>query len=254
MALTSDTPTDAAATRGRSSTDEAARDAGIVVVSHAPLFYWWPVWLASLVLGAWSSLRGEPVMLNDAGAERLIPASGPGLTFVTILLLVILFTTVTLRGLASITALLCVALVGVTLAYFGLWDDIARSIPDLSVHMNSGFYWTFGAALLVLWTLQFFVFDRLVVYRFRPGQLVEERLIGGGERTHDTTGMVVERRNDDFLRHRVLGLGAGDLVIHTRDAQGGPIRVTNVPWVERRVGAIQALVNVKPDEVRGAAG
>ena len=226
-----------------------ARERGVVVVSHAPLFYWWPVWLAALALGAWSSVHGDAVLLNDDGAERVIPASGPGLSFVVILLAVILFTTVTLRGLASVIAVLCVALAGVTLAYLGLWDDIARAVPDLSVHMNAGFYWTFGAGLFALWALQFFFFDRLVVYRFRPGQLIEQRLIGGGERTHDASGVVVEKRSDDFLRHRVLGLGAGDLVIHTQDSHGSPIRLTNVVGVDRRVDAIQALVNVKPDAV-----
>lgn len=219
----------------------------IVVVGHAPLYYWWPVWLSALGLGLWSSLRGEPVMLNADGAERLIPSSGPGLSFVVLLLAVILFTTVTLRGLASVIALLTGALVAMTLAYLGLWDDIARAVPDLSVHMNAGFYWVFGGGLAVLWTLQFFLFDRLVIYRFRPGQVIEQRMIGGGERSYDSSGMLVEQRNDDFFRHRILGLGAGDLVIFTSDARAKALRLPNVIQVETRLDEIQQLVNVKPD-------
>jgi hypothetical protein len=53
-------------------------------------------------------------------------------------LLLIVFTNVRLRGINSVVALLVIAFIAVLLAWFGWWDDIARLIPYLSVHMNTG--------------------------------------------------------------------------------------------------------------------
>ena len=35
-------------------------------------------------------------------------------------------------------------------AWFGWWDDIAKLIPYLSVHMNTGFYLVFSTGLLII--------------------------------------------------------------------------------------------------------
>lgn len=233
--------------------DDAARSekapSELVLVSHSSLIYWWPVWVVSLALGAYTSFTGQEVFIDADGAERVVESNGPGLVFVFVTLAVILFTNVAMRGLASVVAILAGALTIVSLAYFGVWDDIVRRIPELSVHMNAGFFWVFGGVLAVLWTLQFFLFDRLVQYRIRPGQMVEERLISGGERSFDTTGMLFEQQNDDFFRHRLLGLGTGDLKLLTADARAATIVIRNVLRAERRVDEIQHLIKVRPDTV-----
>jgi hypothetical protein len=72
----------------------------------------------------------------------------------------------------------------VLLAWFGWWDDIARLIPYLSVHMNTGFYVVFSSGLLIIWLMMFFVFDRLTYWRC-PGRVTEEHLIGSGRWTRD---------------------------------------------------------------------
>ena len=83
-------------------------------------------------------------------------------------------------------ALLAVAFIAVLLAWLGWWDDIARLIPYLSVHMNTGFYLVFSSGLLIIWLAMFFIFDRVTYWRIRPGQVTEEHLIGGGAESFDT--------------------------------------------------------------------
>ncbi len=221
------------------------------IVGHSSLLYWWPVWVVSLALGVYSLAAGDSVVIDADGAESVIPSSTVGVVFVATMLAVIGFTSVKLRGLASVTVLLVLALVALSLAYFGLWDEVVQAIPEMSVHMNAGFYFIFGGGLAAMWLLQFFVFDRLVYYRIRPGQMIEERVIGGGEKSYDTHGMLFEQRDDDFFRHRILGLGAGDIRLVTNDARNETISLENVLFVERRVNEIQRLINVKPDQLAG---
>lgn len=231
--------------------DPASRKAvpEIRLIGHSSLVYWWPVWATSLFLGAYSLLFGQSVAVPGSGAEEVIPSSTVGLTFTLILLGVIVFTNVKMRGRDSVLFLLSLAVIGLTLAYFELWDDLVQLIPELSLHMDSGFYLFFGFALLAVWALQFFVFDRLVYYRVRPGQLTEERLIGGGERSFDTSGVLFEQKDDDYFRHRILGLGAGDIVVTTAGAKPRTIRLNNVLRAEKRVNQMQWLINVKPDHI-----
>ena len=155
-----------------------------------------------------SSTPGQEKFLATAPGAR--PSSALGLTYLAILLLLIVFTNVRLRGINSVVALLSVGFITVLLAWFGWWDDIAMLIPYLSVHMNTGFYLVFSTGLLIIWLLMFFVFDRLTYWRIRPGQMTEEHLIGGGAETFDTNGLRFQKHSSDFFRS-ILGLGAGDL-------------------------------------------
>jgi hypothetical protein len=100
--------------------------------------------------------------------------------------------------------------------------------------------------LLIVWALAFFVFDRLIVWRVRPGQLIEERLVGGRARSYDTSGLRFEKRGQDFFHDIVLGLGAGDLLLNTSKET---IQIPNVLLVDRKVKAIERLIIVKPDQI-----
>lgn len=230
-------------------TDAEARQE-VRLYSHSPLLYWWPVWVGSLTLGVVSLATGDVVQLDAHGGESMIASSAIGVVFVLVLLMVIGFTSVRMRGIVSVTAILAVVLALVLISYAGLWDAIFALVPSMSVHMNAGFYFFFGGALAVMWTLQFFVFDRLTYYRILPGQMIEEHMIGGGERSFDTNGLLFEQKNDDFFRHRLLGLGAGDIELVTDDARREKITLENVLFVERRVSEIQKLIVVRPDAAR----
>jgi hypothetical protein len=168
------------------------------------------------------------------------------LTFVLVLLLLIVFTNVRLRGINSVVALLSVAFIAVSIAWIGWWDEIASLIPYLWVHMNTGFYLVFSTGLLIIWLMMFFVFDRLTYWRIRPGQMTEERLIGGGAESFDTNGLRFQKLGSDFFRS-VLGFGAGDLKATTTGDHGTTIEIPNVVLVGRKVQALERLINVKPE-------
>ena len=141
----------------------------VKIYSHSDLFYWWPAWVAGYILATLSYLRGGVIELDDVRSEYFHPSSTPGFTYVIILLTLIFFTNVKLRGVYSIVLILSVALISTVFALLGWWDDIFAVLPLLSVHMNFGFYIAFSTGLLVLWLLMFFVFDRFVWVAYSPG-------------------------------------------------------------------------------------
>ncbi len=214
----------------------------IKIYGHSTLLYWWPAWAFGFVSALLNA--GQEKFLATAEGAR--PSSAVGLTYVLVLLLLIVFTNVRLRGINSVVALLSVAFIAVSLAWIGWWDDIARMIPYLWVHMNTGFYLVFSTGLLVIWLMMFFVFDRLTYWRIRPGQMTEERLIGGGAESFDTNGLRFQKLGSDFFRS-VLGFGAGDLKATTTGDHGTTIEIPNVVLVGRKVKAIERLINVKPE-------
>lgn len=217
--------------------------------SHSPIFYWWPVWVTGFILAALSGLSGNTVTVDGYDSERILASANPGIIFVMVLTLVIIFTNARLRGIYSVTAVLAMLFLTVLFAWLGWWDNIFALIPHLSVHMNMGFYLVFSSLLLIIWLLTFFVFDRLTYWRIRPGQMTEEHLIGGGEKSYDTRGMLFEKHGEDVFRHIVLGLGAGDLKISTTGAKKERLSIPNVLFVDRKVAAIQKLISVKPDDL-----
>ena len=108
----------------------------------------------------------------------------------------------------------------------------------------------FSTALLIVWLLAVFGFDRLTVWRVRPGQMIEERLVGGRARSFDTNSLVFDKRSQDLFHDVILGWGAGDLTLTTGGANKETIQIPNVLFVDRKMKAIERLIAVKPDEVR----
>lgn len=216
------------------------------IYSHSTLLYWWPVWAVGYVMAMITYFRGGAIELDQVRQEWFHPSAGLGVTYVLLLVLVILFTNVKLRGIYSVVFTLALVTMTLLFAWLGWWDEILGVVPHLSVHMNMGFYLVFSTALMIVWLLAFFVFDRMVFYRIRPGQMAEEHVIGGGERSYDARGMLVEQHGDDFFRHVLLGLGAGDLKITTSGAIKEELHIPNVTFANRKVKMIQKLVAVEP--------
>ena len=215
----------------------------IKIYSHSTLLYWWPAWAVGFVI-AFLNAGQEEFLATAAGAP---PSSALGLTYLTVLLLLIVFTNVQLRGINSVVALLTVAFIAVLLAWLGWWDNIVELIPYLSVHMNTGFYLVFSSGLLIIWLMMFFLFDRLTFWRIRPGQMIEERLIGGGAESFDSNGLRFQKHSNDFFR-TALGLGAGDLMATVAGGRGATIEIPNVVFVDWKIEAIEKLIAVKPDQ------
>jgi len=223
--------------------------ADIKIISHSNIFYWWPAWVAGFAVALISYVQGRDVAVVPEFIDRVHPSNNPGIFFIAVLVLLVVFTTTKLRGIYSVVTVVTVAFFGVLLAWLGWWDNILRFIPHLSARANMGFYLLFSAALLAVWLLAFFVFDRLTIWRVRPGQMIEQRRIGGQARSYDTNGLVFEKRGQDLFHDIILGMGAGDLTVTTGGANKQTIQIPNVLLVDRRMKAIENLIVVKPDQV-----
>jgi hypothetical protein len=73
-------------------------------------------------------------------------------------------------------------------------------------------------------------------------------VIGSGDKSYDTTGMVVEQIQQDLFRHWILGFGSGDIRISTAGARREELFLPNVLRVNPKVLQMQKLVAMKPDE------
>ena len=222
----------------------------IKIISHSNIFYWWPAWVAGYAVALISYMQGRDVAIVPEIVERVHPSNNPGIFFIAVLVLLIVLTNTRLRGIYSVVTVVTVAFFVVLFAWFGWWDNILRFIPHLSARANMGFYLVFSTTLLAVWLLAFFVFDRLIVWRIRPGQMVEERLVGGQARSYDTNGLVFERRGQGLFHDIILGLGAGDLTLTIGGANEETIQIPNVLFVGRKVKAIERLIAVKPEKIR----
>ena len=218
----------------------------VVIISHSPLFYWWPVWAVGYLLALLTYLQGKTVQVGDI-PERLHPSSNLGIVFFVVLFLVILVTNVSLRGTASVVAVLTILLVTVLLAWFGWWEVVLDWVGRLRVHLNLGAYLTFATLMFVVWVATVFGFDRSSYWLIKPGQITQEFVFGAGSKSYDTTNMVLEKFQGDLFRNWVIGLGTGDLRIQTMGAQHDTIEIPNVLFVTRKVALIQEMIAIKPD-------
>jgi hypothetical protein len=208
----------------------------VFVYGHSTLFYWWPAWVFGFLFAFLENA------LVDSADQHM--ASGVGLSYVALLLLLVIFTNIRLRGIYSVVTLLGLAFLIVLFAWLGWWDRIAKILPYLQVRMNTGFYLVFSTALLFIWMIMFFIFDRLTYWRIRPGQMTIEHLIGGGAESFDTNALRFQKMSSDLFRAG-LGIGTGDLQVI--GAGPSPLTMANVPFADRKVRAIERLISVKPD-------
>jgi hypothetical protein len=231
---------------------KAAEDQEILVVSHSNFFYWWPVWVAGYVMALITWVHAQSVQLG--GTTVLIDTNkNLGVIFTLTFFLVILITTVTMRGLASVVLLLSFAFGVLFLAYMGWWATVLSWFGEVRIYMNMGFYVFFSTLVFLVWAFSVFVYDRMSYWKVRPGQITHERVIGGAERSYDTRGMVFEKHREDLFRHWVVGLGSGDIQISTMGAKSETLYVPNVLMVDSKIDAIQRMISVKPDQFTAPA-
>jgi hypothetical protein len=232
----------------RSATRSTAPE--VKLISHSNVFYWWPAWVAGYAVALLTSLQGRSIDIEPGIAERVHPSNNPGILFIAVVVLLVVFTTTKLRGIYSVLTVVTVGFFAVLFAWLGWWDDIMRIFPHLSARANIGFYLLFSTTLLFVWFLAVFVFDRLSIWRVRPGQMIEERLIGGSARSFDTNGLVFAKRSQDLFHDIILGLGAGDLTLTTSGPDKETIQIKNILLVDRKMAAIERMISVKPEQVR----
>ena len=251
----------------------------IIIYGHTQLFYWWPLWFFGYVfafLTWWGDYRvaiipsqskydkttstievrdskGKKELNKDESAigendhfrERMSVTSTFGILYVFILLLVIIITTVPLRGVSSLVVIVTIALIIVSISALGWWDGILNAIGQLRIHMNMGFYVFSSTALFIIWAAVFFVYDRMNYWRVTPGQITHKFIFGGGERSFDTEGLAFTKLRDDLFRHLILGVGSGDLMMDPMKAGGASkeeLSIHNVLFISTKLQQIEKLI------------
>jgi hypothetical protein len=253
------------------------------IYSHSPLFYWWPVWACGFIMAAWTFfdnhrmaiLPEKTTVAKTGDGTYLLNAQKPlgpdenleqaaktpnepgfhlrtahnsrlGPIFIFVLLLVILITSVPLRGLWSVVVIITLILTAIILALADLWDRIFESLGHLHIHANMALYLFLALGLLAMWTVTFFFLDHQTYMIFTPGQLKVCLEIGGGETAYDTQGMTIQKHRDDLFRHWILGLGSGDLTVRTSGAQAHTFEMHNVLNISSKLKAVEEMQRERP--------
>jgi hypothetical protein len=262
----------------------------VVVISHSPLFYWWPVWAVGFLMALLTYFRGYQVAFVPEGtiagqaarvegydgprdvliapAGQPLPASSypddlkqprlrmmadndPGIIWALTLCLVIVISQVALRGLWSLVVIIVLVFTTILFALVGLWDPIVRGVRVVDIHLTGSSYLAISLFLFVVWVITFVFFDRQVYMVFTRGQLRVRMAISHGETVYDTRGMVVERHRDDLFRHWLLGFGSGDLTVRVGGANAQHLELPNVLGIGRKLALIHTMLQER-EVVRGS--
>jgi hypothetical protein len=250
----------------------------VKLVQHSQLFYWWPVWAIGFVLGIITLLGNHRAALVPADTTIEKKASGEGYTidvkhatstldkaveakhfhihmvdsqffgvlFCLTLLVVIVITNVPLRGMWSIVVIVSGLLLLLCIWSFGWLEELVGWFILLDIHINAAGYLFISLVLFIMWAVSVFLFDQQIYATFTSGQLRVRETIGSGETAYDTSGMVIQRQNDDLFRHKILGLGSGDLIVRTSGAHSHEFRLNNVLFVNRKLHLIEEMQRDRP--------
>jgi hypothetical protein len=252
----------------------------VKIYSHSSLFYWWPVWVVGFILGTITLIEGNHLAVVPAGtkvkkavvevdedrAERtvlVLPKGkeydekdlrrristhvGYGVFFATVLLVVIVITNVPLRGMWSVMIIMLIILMSIIFGLAGWWDKILGAIALLDIRINAGGYFFLSLALLGIWLVTFFLFDRQIYIIFQPGSFKVCLEVGSGEKQYDTIGMTIEKERSDLFRHWILGLGSGDMVVRTAGADRHEFRLNNVLFIGHKLQLVEEMQRVRQE-------
>jgi hypothetical protein len=254
----------------------------VVVISHSPLFYWWPVWAVGFLMALLTWIYGEQVAFVPSGtvAERGIDVPGHegkrdvlitpkdkplpaetneteelkqprlqmattndmGIIWAMTLCIVIFITHFTLRGIWSVFVITLIVLIAVVLAVFHLWDAVLSIFQLVDIHINGFGYFTISLFLFVIWLITFFFYDRLNYMIFTRGQLRVRNTIGQGEMVFDTRGLLLDRQRDDLLRHWMLGFGSGDIIVRTSGTNAQTYEMPNILFIGHKLTLINTML------------
>jgi hypothetical protein len=256
------------------------RPTEVVIISHSPLFYWWPVWAVGFLMAAltwWQDQRiafvppgtvaEKGVQLEGKGKRdvliapegqslpavsetnelqqprmRMAESNNPGIIWAMTLYFVIVVTHIQLRGAWSLLVACALGLLTILFAFLGLWDRILWPLQIIDIHINALGYLSISLFLFVIWLFMFLVIDRLKYMIFTRGRVRVRQVIGEGEKVFDTRGMVFKRHQDDMFRHWLLGFGTADLTVFTSGANSQQIEMPNVMGIGRKLELINTML------------
>jgi hypothetical protein len=210
----------------------------------------------ALVLPPGSVAPGEEMPAPIRPQVRMAKAKYLGFAFVVLVALVLLHSSVLMRGyiayvnlLVGVVCLLAIPLAEAYAPELHLWGWLKYLIYELpSIYISMHGYLFFALFVLAIWLWSYFWRDRLTYIEVAASQVRVVQEIGEGEAVYDATSLTFEKRRDDVFRHEILGLGflrylglgflttgAGDLVFRTSGSQPQVIDWPNVQDVRRQM-------------------
>ena len=254
----------------------------VVIISHSPFFYWWPLWAIGFLMAAITYFSGHYVAFIPPGTEvrrdakvegvdgprdvlvtpqgqplpvtspngdksrlprlTMTASNNPGIIWALTLCMLVVVTHIELRGVWSVLAMVGIALVSVILAVFGLWDLLFAAFLVLDIHISAAGYLAISLFMLILWLITFLLYDRREYMIFTRGQLRVKQAVGTGEVVFDTRGMVIEKKRDALFRHWLLGFGSGDLVVNTSGTNTRQFQMPNVLGINYKIALIHTML------------
>jgi hypothetical protein len=238
----------------------------IRIYSHSRLLYWWPVWAVAFLMALWTYLDGShlAVVPGDTVVEgnRLVAPEGatlaapvehvarspvPGAVFVATLLLVIVFSNASLRGSWALVFGLSVAAVVLLLSWLDWWGFLYRWANLLNVYVDLAGYLAVAAPLFLVWAVTVFLLDHRTYVIFSAGQLRVCDRLGREEKAYDAMSVTFEKRPYNWF-HRLVGWGAGDLILKAGGMKGEVYEMANVPRVAHWLRRIEERLRTRDVE------
>ena len=215
---------------------------------------------------------GIPILFSGKHADQLekperIIAKNPfyGVVFFTILMVVIFFTNVPLRGLTATLFLAAIIIMLLLLYSFDQLRNIAEKLLMLDVRINLAGYMMISIFMFILWNIAFWLIDHRIYVEFVPGQIKVVTEMGEGETTYDSMGVEFQIQPTDPFRNHLLGLawlgwflslvglgpwmrrngfslGTGDLIVTTGGNDRKIINIHNVLGLTEKRHAITEML------------
>ena len=251
------------------------------VYGHNNILYWWPVWALGFLFAApdlcrWAcdgggaggyAGRAGRVVPGDSSPRNVLVAppgqavtapdpkgrdhephlrvaanNNYGVVFIGAILFVILATNLTLRGMASVIAIAFLIILVLFLWVMNWWDPVLLWLGGLDVRMNAGGYLAVAIPLCIIWLFSTFIYDHYTYLLVSRGQVRVRQQIGEGELAVDASGLLLEKKRNDFFRHWILGLGSGDLHVKTGGPSNLNFDLSNVLFVGWKLAKIQDML------------
>src|SRR5262245_30082269 len=151
----------------------------VVIVSHTPFFYWWPLWVVGFVMAGLTYWQGEPIAFlppgtvarqgvkvegadrpqnvlifpegatlpaafdtDEQGQPRLRMAASNNLCSIWTLTLCgcVIITHIPLRGVYSLILIVIAIAITIVFSVLGWWDPILRAARDIDIHLTASAY------------------------------------------------------------------------------------------------------------------
>lgn len=233
------------------------------IYAHSPLLFWWPVWAMALIMAVWTYVDNYYMVLvpekavveagqvaapeGKALATPLVHVARskiPGVVFVLTLLLVILCTHSWMRGVWALFFAASLAALIFLIGWGGWWDPLIQTFRLLRVYINLGGYLVIGLPLMLMWLVTVFGFDRRTYLVFSVGQIRLRDRLGEEERAFDTSSVAFEKRPYDWFR-RLVGFGAGDMVLRIGGPHPQVVELPNIVRVGKRLHLLEDRLRTK---------